>query len=89
MMIAATHGPLLASAREKLNHPAIREIFVTDTLTIAEKDWPRLRVISVAPLIGRAITQFLADGSLDEVYGKPHERARAHRVMRHEATILS
>lgn len=89
MIIAATHGPLLASAREKLSHPAVREILVTDTVSVAEKDWPRLRVISVAPLIARAITQFLADGSLDEVYREPRESAQARRAMTHEATILS
>jgi ribose-phosphate pyrophosphokinase len=88
-MIAATHGPLLESAREKLYHPAVREILVTDTVSVAEKDWPRLHVISVAPLIARAITQFLADGSLDEVYGEPRGSAPARRVMTYEATILS
>ena len=75
MMIAATHGPLLASAREKLNHPAVREILVSDTVNV-ERDWPKLRVISVAPLIARAIQQFLADGSLDALY---ENRAQASR----------
>jgi ribose-phosphate pyrophosphokinase len=89
IMIAATHGPLLASARDKLYHPAVREILVTDTVCCAEKDWPRLHVVSVAPLIARAIKQFLADGSLDEVYGEPLEGAKARRVMTHEATLLS
>jgi ribose-phosphate pyrophosphokinase len=87
IMIAAAHGPLLASAREKLDHPAVREILVTDTVSI-QRDWPRLRVITVAPLIAQAIRQFLADGSLDEVYA-PRESAHVRRVMRHEATILS
>jgi ribose-phosphate pyrophosphokinase len=89
IMIAATRGPLLESAREKLYHPAVREILVTDTVSVAEKDWPRLHVISVAPLIARAITQFLADGSLDEVYGEPQGGGPARRVMTHEAAILS
>ncbi len=89
IMIAATHGPLLESAREKLYHPAVREILVTDTVSVAEKDWPRLHVISVAPLIARAITQFLADGSLDEVYGEPQGGKPARRVITHEAAILS
>jgi ribose-phosphate pyrophosphokinase len=89
IMIAATHGPLLTSAREKLCHPAVREILVTDTVSGPERDWPRLRVISVAPLIARAITPLLADGSLDQIYGEPREGTQVRRGMTYEATILS
>jgi hypothetical protein len=28
----------------KLSHPAVREVFVTDTVSVAEKDWSQLRV---------------------------------------------
>ena len=65
-MVAATHGLFLPGAREKLDHPAVRDVFVTDTVCAAKKDWPRLRVVSIAPLIARALERFLADGSLDD-----------------------
>jgi hypothetical protein len=35
---------------------------------VGERDWPQLRVISIAPLIAGAVQRFLADGSLDELY---------------------
>jgi ribose-phosphate pyrophosphokinase len=68
MIIAATHGLLLPGVREKLNHPTVREVFVTDTVCIAEKDWPRLQVISIAPLIASAMERFLANGSIGDLY---------------------
>jgi ribose-phosphate pyrophosphokinase len=67
--IAATHGPLLACARERLSHPAVREVIVTDTVA-AQWDWPKLRVVSVAPLIARTIARFLTYGSLDELHAR-------------------
>jgi ribose-phosphate pyrophosphokinase len=68
VIVAATHGLLLLGARDKLDHPAVREIFVTDTVRVAEQDWPQLRVISIASLIAGAVERFLADGSIGDLY---------------------
>jgi ribose-phosphate pyrophosphokinase len=68
IIVAATHGLLLLGARDKLEHPAVREVFVTDTVCVAEKDWPQLRVISIAPVIAGALERFLADGSIGDLY---------------------
>jgi ribose-phosphate pyrophosphokinase len=68
IMVAATHGLFVLDARKKLSHPAVSELFVTDTVNPVEKDWPQLRVISIAPLIAGAVKRFLADGSLGELY---------------------
>jgi ribose-phosphate pyrophosphokinase len=62
--VAATHGLLLAGAREKLTRPEMREILVTDTVAPPAHDWPQLRVVSVAPLIASALRRFLDNGSL-------------------------
>jgi ribose-phosphate pyrophosphokinase len=62
--VAATHGILLAGAREKLTRPETREVLVTDTVAPPAHDWPQLRVVSVAPLIASALRRFLADGPL-------------------------
>jgi phosphoribosylpyrophosphate synthetase len=43
------------------------EIFVTDTVCVAEQDWPQLRVISIASLIAGAVERFLADGSIGDL----------------------
>jgi ribose-phosphate pyrophosphokinase len=72
IIIAATHGLLLPGARDKLNHPAIREVLVTNTVSVEEKDWPQLRVVSIAPLIARALERFLHDGSISDLYRTSH-----------------
>jgi ribose-phosphate pyrophosphokinase len=61
MLVAATHGLLLPGARAKLQHPAVRAVFVTDTVKVTERDWPQLHVVSIAPLIAGALARFLAD----------------------------
>lgn len=68
IIVVATHGLLLPGAREKLAHPAVREVIVTDTVAVPHSDWPRLRVVSVAPLIAGALERFLADGSIGDLY---------------------
>src|SRR5208283_2298133 len=55
IFIAATHGLLLPGSREKLDHPAIRNVFVTDTVPVEGETPPRLSVITVAPLLAEVI----------------------------------
>lgn len=54
IFVAATHGLLLRGALEKLDHPAVREVLVTDTIEI-KQPCPRLRVVSVASLLADII----------------------------------
>ncbi|MGE0130514.1 MAG: ribose-phosphate diphosphokinase [Blastocatellales bacterium] len=67
IIVAATHGLLLAGAREKLMRGEAREVLVTDTVAASGPGWPRLRVVSIAPLIAATLRRFLADGSLSEL----------------------
>jgi ribose-phosphate pyrophosphokinase len=84
IMLAATHALLLSGARQKLDHSAVRQVFVTDAVRVPKKDWPRVRVISIAPLIARALERMLPDGSrVDEM-----DRGARHGEKMH-ATILS
>jgi phosphoribosylpyrophosphate synthetase len=62
------HGRLLLGARDKLEPPTVREVFVTDTVRVAEKDWPQLRVISIAPLLAGALERLRAGDSLGDLY---------------------
>lgn len=68
IVVAATHGPLLKSAREKLSHESIRALFVTDTIAPVIREWPKLQVITIAPLIAEAIQRILADESLGTLF---------------------
>ena len=52
---------LLDSARAKLTTDSMAEIFITDTIEQVFEDWPRLQVVSVAPLIAEAIQRVTAE----------------------------
>jgi ribose-phosphate pyrophosphokinase len=67
-MVAATHGLLVCNARKKLSHLAVREVLVTDTICVPERDWPQLRVVTIAPLIAGAVKRLMADGSFGDLY---------------------
>ncbi|CCF84578.1 ribose-phosphate diphosphokinase [Nitrolancea hollandica] len=66
--IAATHGLLVDGARENLSRAGIRDIFVTNTVSMAGKTWAGLHVVSIAPLIAAVVQRFLEDGSLSGLF---------------------
>ena len=69
VIAAATHPVLSGPAAERLNASAFEEIIVTNTLPIAETvDIPRLTVLSIAPLIAKAIHEVFADGSVTSLF---------------------
>lgn len=68
IIVAATHGLLVKDALHKLSHETVQEVFVTDTVPSSHKDWPKLHVVSVAPLIAAAIQRFMADGSISDLF---------------------
>ena len=74
IFIAATHGLFVGDARKKLAHPAVRKIFVTDTIAPQPDDWDRLEVISVAPLHASAI-----QGGHFQARNNDHIIQRSHR----------
>ncbi len=56
----ATHGVLAGPAVERLQTPSIDRVFLTDTIAIPkEKQFPKLTIISVGPLLGRAISSMI------------------------------
>jgi len=67
IVVAASHGLFVGEARAKLSHTAIRDVFVTDSVA-ADRSWPRLRVVSIAPLIAEAIRRLHAGGSLGDLF---------------------
>ena len=68
IFVAATHGPLLESAAKRLNHEAIRAVFVTDTIAPVIRDWSKLHVITIAPVIASAVQRLLANESLGNLF---------------------
>ncbi len=65
--VAATHGVFVEGARDKLSHEAVREVLVTDSVSINSQGWPQLKVISIALVIAMAIRRFTAVGSANDL----------------------
>ncbi len=65
-----THGVLSGPALDRLAASAIKEITVLDTIDMAEKvkDFPKIKILSVAKLFAAAITKIYSDSSLSEIY---------------------
>ena len=69
MIVAATHGVLSGPAAERLADCGAREVIFTDTLPIPdEKRFPRMSVLSIAPLLARAIHEVFDDGSVTSLF---------------------
>jgi ribose-phosphate pyrophosphokinase len=68
IIVAATHGLFVLDARKRLDHPAVCDVFVTDTVGVEQEHWPQLNVISIAPLIADAVQRLLVDGSLRDLH---------------------
>jgi ribose-phosphate pyrophosphokinase len=69
VIVAATHGVLSDPAAHRLSESGAREVIVTDTLPItADKRFPQLTVLPIAPLLGRAIREVFDDGSVTSLF---------------------
>ena len=65
VIIAATHAVFSDPAAQRLGDSGAREVVVTNTLPLPEeKRFDNLTVLSIAPLIARAIREVFEDGSV-------------------------
>lgn len=74
VIIAATHPVFSDPAFERLSKCGAREVIVTNTLPVPEeKRFENLTVLSIAPLIARAIREVFEEGSVTEIFnGRSH-----------------
>ncbi|HWE88055.1 MAG TPA: ribose-phosphate diphosphokinase [Pseudonocardiaceae bacterium] len=69
VVLAATHGVLSGPASERLEKCGAREVIFTNTLPIPEeKRFPGMTVLSIAPLLARAIQEVFEDGSVTSLF---------------------
>ena len=69
VIVAATHGILSDPARERLQESRISEVIVTNTLPIPDDhQFPKLTVLSIAPILAKAITEVFTDGSVTSMF---------------------
>lgn len=68
---AATHPVLSGPAIERIEHSELEELIVTDTIPIPkEKRTPRIKVVSVAPLLAQAIERIHNEESVSTLFDK-------------------
>src|ERR1700691_2761456 len=89
VIVTATHGVLSGNAVDGLKNSRISEVIVTNTLPIPhDSRFDKLTVLSIAPLIARAITEVFSDGSVTSLFdGQSYpvpdtERARTSEEVR-------
>jgi ribose-phosphate pyrophosphokinase len=69
VIVAATHGILSAPATDRLKNSRVSEVVITNTLPIrSEQQFDKLTVLSIAPLIARAIKEVFEDGSVTSLF---------------------
>lgn len=69
VVIASTHAIFSDPAIERLKNSVAREVIVTDTLPLPpEKHFDKLTVLSIAPLLSKAIREVFEDGSVTSMF---------------------
>jgi len=69
VIVTATHGVLSAPAAERLAASRISEVVVCNTLPITEEQmFDKLTVLSIAPLVARAMREVFDDGSVTSLF---------------------
>ena len=69
VVIAATHPILSGPAVDRLKNSRISEVVITNTLPIdSDRRFDKLTVLSIAPLIARAISEVFEDGSVTSLF---------------------
>src|SRR5436190_2060487 len=67
--VASSHGVLSGPAVERLANAPIREVVLTNTLPIpGEKQFDNLTVLSIAPIVAKALDAVFADTSVSNIF---------------------
>ena len=69
VFIAATHAVLCGPARERLENCPAEQILVTNSIPLRGDVPERMRAVSVAPLLARAITRIHREESVSALFG--------------------
>ncbi len=68
VIACATHGIFSGPAIERLTNSEIERVIVTDTLPVYEKQFNKLEIVSIAPLIGEAIKRIHEGSSVSSLF---------------------
>ncbi len=68
VIVCATHGVLSGPAVDRLVDSPIEQVIITNTIPAGEKTFPKLRVISVAPLLAETIKRIHEEESVSSLF---------------------
>jgi ribose-phosphate pyrophosphokinase len=69
VIVAATHGVLSEMAISRLQESPVKEVVITNTLPVsAEQHFPKLTVLSIAPVLAAAIKEVFNGGSVTSLF---------------------
>ncbi|MFN2538456.1 MAG: ribose-phosphate diphosphokinase [Mycobacteriales bacterium] len=69
VIVTATHGVLSGPAVDRLKNSRVTETIITNTLPVSEESrFDKLTVLSIAPLVARAISEVFEDGSVTSLF---------------------
>ena len=69
VIITATHGVLSGPAVDRLKNSRVSEVVITNTLPIEPaRQFDKLTVLTIAPLLARAIKEVFEDGSVTSLF---------------------
>ena len=69
VIVTATHGVLSGAAVDGLKNSRVSEVVITNTLPVpGDKRFDKLTVLSIAPLLARAINEVFSDGSVTSLF---------------------
>jgi ribose-phosphate pyrophosphokinase len=69
VIITSTHGVFSPPATDRLKNSKVSEVIVTNTLPIRpEQQFDKLTVLSIAPLLAKAIKEVFEDGSVTSLF---------------------
>jgi ribose-phosphate pyrophosphokinase len=71
--ICVTHALFTDDAVQRLDRPEVTELVITDTVPLpADKQRPKIKVLSVAPLLGEAIRRIHEGESVSALFDPKH-----------------
>lgn len=68
VFVCATHPLFSGNALQKLDHPNIREVVITDSILLPDEHPERFKVLSVAPMLSEAIRIIKEGGSISTLF---------------------
>lgn len=71
--VAATHGLLVGPAMENLQKAPLTSLVITDSIPLSAEKlamFPKIKILSVAPLLAEAIKRIHHDQSISEMFGE-------------------